>query len=286
MLHHLVLKGYRGFSQHSVSFRHKSIIIGRNNAGKSTIVEALRLLSLVVNRFRHSTYIDMSEDTGIRELKSCIAPSLRGTNIDLRDVCYQYGDPPAILEAQFSGHQRASMYLFPDNEIFAVIVDQHGRPVQNKAHARFVRMPSINVLPQVRPFLIDEEPRDEAYVKSSIMTDLAPLHFRNQLRIFSDIYDKFVKVAEDSWPGLRIRDLKLEQTDQGVRLSQLVQDGQFVAEVGRMGHGLQIWLQAIWFLVRSDQSQTLILDEPDVYLHADLQRRLVRHLLALPIKSY
>ena len=55
------------------------------------------------------------------------------------------------------------MYLFPDNEIFAVIIDQHGRTVQNKVHARFVRIPSINVLPQVRPFLIDEEPRDEAY---------------------------------------------------------------------------------------------------------------------------
>ena len=67
-----------------------------------------------------------------------------------------------------------------------------------------------------------------------------------------------------------------------MRLSQLVQDGHFVAEVGRMGHGLQIWLQAIWFLVRSDRSQTLILDEPDVYLHADLQRKLIRHLLTLP----
>ena len=48
-----------------------------------------------------------------------------------------------------------------------------------------------------------------------------------------------------------------------------------------MGHGLQIWLQAIWFLVRSDRLQTLILDEPDVYLHADLQRRLIKHLVSL-----
>ncbi|CAN5921892.1 hypothetical protein BH11PSE3_BH11PSE3_03600 [soil metagenome] len=47
-----------------------------------------------------------------------------------------------------------------------------------------------------------------------------------------------------------------------------------------MGHGLQIWLQTIWFLARSVSSETVILDEPDVYLHADLQRkimRLIRH---------
>ncbi|MEI6076827.1 MAG: AAA family ATPase [Verrucomicrobiota bacterium] len=43
-----------------------------------------------------------------------------------------------------------------------------------------------------------------------------------------------------------------------------------------MGHGLQMWLQMIWFLSRAEDHETVILDEPDVYMHADLQRRLVR----------
>ncbi len=43
-----------------------------------------------------------------------------------------------------------------------------------------------------------------------------------------------------------------------------------------MGHGLQMWLQVLWFLVRNENSPTIVLDEPDVYLHADLQRRLMR----------
>jgi hypothetical protein len=114
-------------------------------------------------------------------------------------------------------------------------------------------------------------------------TDLSPLHFRNQLQIFREYYDDFVRMAEDSWPGLRIRELTVVQREGGdALLSLLVQDGRFVAEVGRMGHGLQIWLQTIWFLARSQPNQTLILDEPDVYLHADLQRRLVRQLLTRP----
>ena len=45
-----------------------------------------------------------------------------------------------------------------------------------------------------------------------------------------------------------------------------------------MGHGLQMWLQTMWFLTRSKDASTIILDEPDVYLHADLQRRLIRYL--------
>lgn len=45
-----------------------------------------------------------------------------------------------------------------------------------------------------------------------------------------------------------------------------------------MGHGLQIWLQTMWFLARVDQREIIVLDQPDVFLHVDLQRKLIRIL--------
>jgi hypothetical protein len=60
-----------------------------------------------------------------------------------------------------------------------------------------------------------------------------------------------------------------------------VRDGDFVAEVASMGHGLQMWLQAIWFLCRTSRNHTVVFDEPDVYMHPDLQRKLIRHLRTL-----
>jgi hypothetical protein len=42
---------------------------------------------------------------------------------------------------------------------------------------------------------------------------------------------------------------------------------------------MQMWLQTMWFLARCNDSSVLILDEPDVYMHADLQRKLIRLLL-------
>jgi predicted ATP-dependent endonuclease of OLD family len=58
----------------------------------------------------------------------------------------------------------------------------------------------------------------------------------------------------------------------------MVRNDNFVAEAANMGHGLQMWLQTMWFLSRANPDSTVILDEPDVYMHPDLQRRLVRHL--------
>ena len=61
-------------------------------------------------------------------------------------------------------------------------------------------------------------------------------------------------------------------------LQLMVRDEDFVAEIASMGHGLQMWLQTMWFLARSSEASTVILDEPDVYMHPDIQRRLIRYI--------
>jgi hypothetical protein len=87
-----------------------------------------------------------------------------------------------------------------------------------------------------------------------------------------DVFRQFKSFAEATWPGLRIRQLDERHRS----LSLLVTDNDFSAEIGWMGHGLQMWLQAMWFIARTGRQSTVILDEPDVYLHADLQRKLIR----------
>jgi hypothetical protein len=109
---------------------------------------------------------------------------------------------------------------------------------------------------------------------------LAPLHFRNQLVLMDDLLPAFRQAVEETWPGVRIGDLFRQGRLPDVQLQLQVRNEDFVADVSNMGHGLQMWLQAMWFLVRSQGASTVILDEPDVYMHADLQRRLVRYVRA------
>jgi len=136
----------------------------------------------------------------------------------------------------------------------------------------------------------------EGYVKSNLNTRLAPLHFRNQIYFLGDDRDEtrveevddyhqetfipsrfqtFVKLAETSWPHLRIQDMDLTRSNPP-ELSLLVRDGPFVADIGWVGSGLQAWLQTCWFLARCPRQSVVVLDEPDVYLHPDLQRRIFR----------
>jgi hypothetical protein len=46
----LRLQNFRGFKDHRVPLRELTVLVGANDAGKSTLVEALRLVDLVEDR--------------------------------------------------------------------------------------------------------------------------------------------------------------------------------------------------------------------------------------------
>jgi predicted ATP-dependent endonuclease of OLD family len=56
-------------------------------------------------------------------------------------------------------------------------------------------------------------------------------------------------------------------------------------EIVWAGDGIQIWLQLLLHVFRNRHVDVLILDEPDVFLHPDLQRRLVKLLDDLPAQT-
>lgn len=50
MLSQLVIQNFRKFDRYALEFGRRNLLVGSNNVGKSTAIEALRLISIVVNR--------------------------------------------------------------------------------------------------------------------------------------------------------------------------------------------------------------------------------------------
>ena len=278
MLAELHLKNFRGFGDHTIRFRKISIVVGQNNAGKSTIVEALRLISIVCNRYDRLNYKEPPERLNLPKLYSGATPDLRNMEINFKSLCHQYGVPPAILTATFDTKEKMRIYLYPEPDayVFAVLFDRNDKVINSKAKALKLNLPQVSALPQVAPLAREETILSPDYLRGALSSSLAPHHFRNQLNLLYDHFPNFKRLSEESWPGLRIRELAGRYRYLGESLALIVQDREFSAEVGWMGHGLQIWLQIMWFFARVAGDETVILDEPDVYLHADLQRKLIR----------
>ena len=280
MLTALQISNFRKFDHYEVEFGMRNLMVGPNNAGKSTLIEALRLLSTVVNRFGGLNFVGPPEWLDGAERSRGVAPSLKGLDFDLgRETFHQYADPPAVVSGRFAGGSTVTVYVGAGADLFAVVRDPDGVAITSKSHARLFGQPRIGIQPQVGPLARRERPLADRYVKKALDSTLAPTHFRNQLRLLDHHFEAFKEAAERTWPALRVDGVELVGLGDDLHLELFLRDGAFVGEVAAMGHGLQMWLQLMWFLARSSDDGTIVLDEPDVYMHPDLQRRLIRFLL-------
>jgi len=257
-------------------------MVGPNSSGKSSVVEALRFLSIACNIFNEGniTFYKPSKNLNIIDGPRGFSVSLKGLEFDFETVFYHYNDPPGMIEATFQTNEIVTIFVLKQNRIFVRIKDTTGKPVTTWQRTDGIQLPEIGVLPQLAPLASKEIIMlpDDVFEARSLFQSSS--EFRAQLYAQYDRYfDKFKQLVESTWPNIRINELKSDGNWMvGKYLWLFVQDRDFVAEASWMGHGLQLWLQVIWFIARTEDCDIVVLDEPDVYLHPDLQHKLIQIL--------
>src|SRR4051794_29618488 len=183
MLAHLDIENFRKFDRYRLDFGPRNLLVGPNNAGKSTIIEALRLVAIVVNRLGNLNP-EPAPDWLSRTTSPLRGyfPSLRGLDFNLgRETFYQYAEPPARISAELAAGGRVRVYVGPGGEVFATAEAADGIPVTTKREARSLALERIGIQPQVGPVAPFERELADRYVRSALDSSLAPTHFRNQL---------------------------------------------------------------------------------------------------------
>lgn len=276
MLKQIRLQNYKCYKDHTINFKNTTIATGINNAGKSTFIEALRLISLVTSRYRNITYRIPPEWVGLNQKYRLIKPSISSIELDLEKVFYRHNNPPAIITATFTNNSQVCIYIGSMEEVYALIINSDGSIVTSKSQAMNSDIETINVLPQITPLQKNENIIRDETIKYNLSSKRMSANFRNQLYLYRDSaeYIKFLYSVENTWTGLRVHKLYSENGELFLHL----RDNDFIEEISVMGHGVQMWLQTMWFLSRVSTDSIIVLDEPDVYMHPDLQRKLIRML--------
>jgi hypothetical protein len=159
------------------------------------------------------------------------------------------------------------------------------RPTQVKAS-----FPDLGVIPLLSPIERSEPILEPRYVRRNLDGRLASRHFRNQLSLLLNqmtpegtIYDEFLEFASPWIPELELGRPTNHMGEKELELDLYYREAgsRKGREVFWAGDGIQVWLQLLLHTFRLRNASTIVLDEPDVYLHADLQRRLVRLLESL-----
>lgn len=255
MIRQLHLTNFKPFTDFTVEFSGRNVLIGPNNAGKSSIVQALRAVDLALRSFNR---------TGQREFTitdNRIPFSLRSA----RNL-YTPEDELAQVTCEFTDGESVTITIGIPGQGMQAFIDSSARRTQNL----------IGFLPPVGPLEEDERILDRDHVRRTMNTYLAPRHFRNLWYHFADRIDEFAKQLALTWPGVT-----LGRTQPNPELSPAVgnlymfyAEERVEREVAWAGTGLQIWMQILTFLVKSGDEDILVLDEPELYLHADVQRKI------------
>ena len=282
MIKKIFIENYRGFKKHNIEFKDLTLMVGKNNAGKSTIIEILRLTSLITKRYKTAKYIEtptwvqnLHTDESRYRIRG-ISPDIKKLIRQYHTIFHRYSDEQAYAKIIFTNNLEIEIYFNTSEQIFAILRDQNGDVIKSPTKAKSIILPNISTLPQIGPLNVDEKIIQDEHIKKSELLSVTSLHFRNKILNNKEMLSRYNELIQKNWSGLSIESIDKNQDSY---LSLMIRENDFVAEAGVMGHGLQMWLQILWFIFTSVDSTTLIVDEPDVYLHADLQKKLYKLLL-------
>jgi predicted ATPase len=290
VLHRLEIHNFKAFERYTVYVRGSAYLAGPNNAGKSTIIAALRTCANMLRRARRQRPTDTFQDRGSEVLGFPFSSS----QVDLveENLRHEFRDVETRLVLRFTD-RRVLTAVWPQGEaataFFYLQSDRSSVHTAQDARA----FPDMGIVPVLSPVDQNEVLLTPKYVRENLDGRLASRHLRNQLWLLRDSndpeedFDAFVAFARPWLPELRLRELTTHFGERDMELDL------FYTEPGRRsekeivwaGDGIQIWLQLLLHVFRNRHVDVLILDEPDVFLHPDLQRRLVKLLEELPAQT-
>ncbi|MEU3069937.1 AAA family ATPase [Streptomyces sp. NPDC007027] len=283
MIKDLRLRSFKAFSVFAVNFKQASLLVGPNSAGKSTILSALRLSETCLRLAKRNRPTLQSNHLGI-SVPAYPVPMREFVALD-ESVRHNFRDDESSLELEWKNGSKLRVVwpeLSPyiDREApFFYLIGPDGSAPRNISQVRSLFSP-LGVIPALSPMEHEEAILADDYVKQNQSTRLSSRHFRNQLRLLvqSGQWEEFIDFADPWLGGIKLRRPVIRYDPASIDIFFTERGSGVEKEIVWAGDGVQIWLQILLQLFHVRDLPTFVLDEPEVFLHADLQRRLVRLL--------
>lgn len=270
---------FKGFQKYSISLRNFNILVGPNNCGKSTILDAFRILA-----------------EGMRKAKTRNPEIVRGpfgdtfgykvdlSNIPLatKNIFFDYDETePATVTFRISNGNKLEL-IFPEVGSCLLICHTKDRPVRSTTQFRKEYNAPIGFVPILGPVEQNERLYLEEAARLALMTHRTARNFRNIWYHYPEDFEEFRSLIRVTWPGMDIENPRIDRSpDSPSRLYMFCPEERIPREIFWAGFGFQVWCQMLTYIIRGREYSIFLIDEPDIYLHSDLQRQLIGILRSL-----
>ena len=266
----LDLTNFRRFEQFSLSLREHNVLVGPNNCGKSSILDAFRILNSCY-RFSRSSNPSLLEPEGDGVFSGYIIPD-SSIPVPLENIARNYSDDDAIVTFH---HRNGATLTIRLNSARQTRVYLNSSVPRTSSTFRRAFPVDLVLVPPLAPLEEEESYIQDETINRNISTRLSSRYFRNiWFRSTPEAFELFQNQVRESWEGMDI--CKPDAIGIPRVLRMFFSENRRDREVFWSGFGFQVWLQVLTHFARGNQSSCLVFDEPDIYLHPDLQRRLLR----------
>ncbi len=284
------LINYKGFENHSIAFKHTNVLVGANNAGKSTALGALRLIVAMIPTARRIAPSAVGEVDGKPTRGWPItAAAIEASAFSGDNIRHDFRPKETRIEVTMSSGARAvaswaNIEDFDEDEAppqgMFFVFPPRGSGTAPRAVAQTL-FPDVAVVPTLTPLDDRESFVGDETLRRHLSGRKSSRYFRNALwRLDAEDWIDFTSFVYERTPELNNLQIHraIGANNDGFDLFYGEEQTRHEREIGWAGDGIQIWIQALFHLWRQRACQIVILDEPDVFLHPDLQRRLARTL--------
>jgi energy-coupling factor transporter ATP-binding protein EcfA2 len=264
------LKNFKKFRSFRIDSGAINILTGRNNAGKSSILDALRVTHDVLS-FSSRRVPEISEFEG--KNCACFTLPITALKITIKNITWNYSENPASIRISLMSGTQFVILLHPDHPVRAYLLTEGPVPRTIAAFRRQFPL-SLMVVPTLGPVEENEFYLTDKTISSSENTRTAYRHLRNILiRRTEKEFQEFSEEVSSAWPEISLERPKVFGHGEPMEM-MFFEDG-IPREIFWSGFGLQVWMQMVLQFMRGSENSVLVLDEPDIYLYPELQIRMI-----------
>jgi hypothetical protein len=265
---------FKAFKRFSLSLTHFNILVGPNNAGKSTILAAFRILAAGMRRAYSRNPEVINGPMG--------AGPTHGYRIDLSSISiaeenlfYNYDDSEAAtIKFKLSNSGELTLY-FPEQGTCYLLASYNGKtnysPSTFKKHFNC----KIGFVPILGPLEHNETLYEAEAARLALYNYRAARNFRNIWYHLPDKFDEFRSALARTWPGMDVEPPIVDTSHSKPKLHMFCPEDRIPREIFWAGFGFQVWCQMLTHVIQSSDTALFLIDEPDIYLHSELQRQLI-----------
>ena len=265
-------KNFKAFKDYWVSLNEFNVLVGPNNSGKSTILGAFRILSEGMRKAKSKRPTILA---GPEHETFGYHISLDEVPIATENIFTDYDDTnPAQVKFRLSNGNELLLF-FPSRGVCYLICKTKSAEIRTTTQFKKEFNATIGFVPVLGPVEHNELLYQKEAARLALLTHRASRNFRNIWYHYSENFEKFRDLLRSTWPGMDIELPEIDLSRKKPRLHMFCPEGRIPREIFWAGFGFQVWCQMLTFIVSSSESSLFIIDEPDIYLHSDLQRQLV-----------